>query len=148
VTPPADPAEKIEFASEGPGGVGIADRAGVALNSIVVFSDPEGVGVDFVGLNRARREQLAATYSDGVRERFPGASAAQIVTLRSHLGLRLELPRVVMPDRPVRHGRHYLVFDQEATASVDCLWTDAEAARMASACDAVAGQLERVPSAR
>ena len=148
VTPPTDAAEKIEFASQGPDGVGIADGAGIALNSIVVFSDPEGVGVDFVGLDRVRREQLAALYGDGIRERFPGASAPQIVTLRSHDALRIELPRVVMPDRPVRRGRHYLVFDHEVTASVDCLWTEAEAARMASACDAVAGELVRVPSAR
>jgi hypothetical protein len=55
---------------------------------------------------------------------------------------------VVMPDRPVRHGRHYLVFDHAVTASVDCLWTEAEAVRMSTACDAVANSLERVPFGR
>lgn len=145
VTPPSSPSEKLEFASAGPDGVGIADGAHVALNSIVVFSDPDGLGADFAHLDRDRRQEVAAQYGDLLRSRFAGASPARIVTLGRHLALRIELPRVEMPDRPVRRGRHYLIFDDEATASVDCLWTEAEAARMVHACDAIASQLQRVP---
>lgn len=145
VAPPSSPSEKLEFASAGPEGVGIADGAHIALNSIVVFSDPDGLGVDFAHLDRDRRQEIAAQYGDLLRSRFAGASPARIVTLRRHLALRIELPRVEMPDRPVRRGRHYLIFDDGATASVDCLWTAVEAARMAQACDAIASQLQRVP---
>lgn len=53
-----------------------------------------------------------------------------------------------MVGRPVRRGRHDLVFDEVATASVDCLWPDAEATRMTRACDAVVAELKRVRTGR
>jgi len=148
VTPPADARQRTELASQGPDGVGIADGKHVAVDSIVVFSDPEGIGADFLHLSPADRQQVAARYGDAMRERFPDAGQPQIVRAGSHLALRVELPRVDMPNRPARRGRHFLVFDHRATASVDCLWTAAHAARMASACDAIAAELERRRSHR
>lgn len=145
VTPPKDRSEQLELASQGADGVGLVAPGQIALNSIVVFSDPEGVGRDVSAMSRAGQQQIANLYGEGVRGRYPGASAPAIVTVGKHLALRFELPRVAMANRPLRHGRHYLLFDELATASVDCLWTDAEAARMANACDAVARELQRLP---
>ena len=142
--PPEDPREAIELASAGPEGVGVADGATVALNSILVFSDPLGVGEVFTTLDDAAQDAIAARYATVLRATLPDAQDPVILQIGGHLALRIELPRVAMEGRPVRHGRHYLIFDELATASVDCLWTEAEAVRMAAACDAVAAGLERV----
>ena len=147
VTPQTDPKAVIELAEQGPDGVGIADGSRNALNSIVVFSDPAGLGVVFDTLDDAARKKLAFRYVEALRGNVADAQAAQILQIGTHLALRIELPRVVMQGRPLRAGRHYLVFDKAATASIDCLWTDEEAARMTSACEAVVMSLERVPSA-
>lgn len=147
VTPETDPKAEIELARQGPDGVGIADGSRNALNSIVVFSDPAGLGVVFETLDDAARQKLALRYVEALRENVPDAQAAQILEIGTHLALRIELPRVDMQGRPLRAGRHYLVFDKAATASIDCLWTYGEAARMTSACEAVVTSLERVPAA-
>ncbi len=138
---------EIELPGDVAAGVGIADGSLTALNSIVMFSDPAGLGVAFDDLDDAARQKLALRYVELLRETIPDAQDAQILEIGTHVALRFELPRVVMQGRPQRQGRHYLVFDKAATASVDCLWTEEEAARMASACDAVVTSLERVSSA-
>ena len=148
VTPLPAPQTAIELASQGPDGVGIADGSPTALNSIVVFSDPAGLGVAFDTLDDTARKKLASQYVEAMRETIPDAQAAAVIKVGTHLALRIDLPRVVMAGRPMRRGRHYLLFDQAATAAIDCLWTDAEVARMASACDAVAAGLARVSLTR
>ena len=148
ITPPPDRNAAIEFQSQGPDGVGIADGSRNAMNSIAVFSDPAGLGVVFDTLDETARQKLAARYVEAMREAIPDAQTADIIKVGTHLALRINLPRVAMEGRPLRRGRHYLLFDQAATASIDCLWTDAEAARMTSACEAVATGLERVSVAR
>lgn len=147
VTLPADPNAQVELAHQGPDGVGLADGSSLALNSIVVFSDPAGLGVAFEPLAPDARQELAARYVAILRQGIPDAQDLRILQVGAHLALQIELPRVVMKGRPERRGRHYLVFNQSATASVDCLWTDEHATQMSAACHAVAASLERVSHA-
>ena len=146
VTPPSDPHQLIDFSSQRPAGVGIPDGQGVAVNSIVVFSDPEGVGPDVTTLSVSQLAEIRSAYLAFLRERIPSAGDLELVRVGGRLAFRVELPHVEMPDRPVRSGRHYLVFDQVATASVDCLWIAAEAPRMTQACDTIAAGLVREPT--
>lgn len=147
VTPPADPKARLDLAHQGADGVGIADGATIALSSIVVFSDPAGLGVDFASLAPADRERLASRYLELVRTNMPDAGDVRILQVGAHLALQIDLPRVELPGRPLRQGRHYLLFDGTATASIDCLWIASETARMVAACDQVAATLQRTPSA-
>jgi hypothetical protein len=147
VTPPADPKEQLELANQGADGVGIPNGATIALSSIVLFSDPAGLGVAFESLDPAGRERLAARYLEAVQTAMPDAKEVHVLQVGSHLALQIDLPRVEIPGRPLRQGRHYLVFDGTATASVDCLWIESDAARMVTACDQVAATMKRVSSA-
>lgn len=137
-----------ELSAAGPDGVGLRADTEVWLDVIVVFSDPMGLGPDMGAIAPADRDTLVAMYGEGIRERFPSATAPRLVSIGAHTAARIELPRVEMPDRPVRSGRHYLVLDGGVTVSVDCMWTETNAERMAAACDAVAASLRRATAGR
>ncbi|MBP6633227.1 MAG: hypothetical protein KA297_27660 [Kofleriaceae bacterium] len=139
-----NPAMLYEFSDQSPAGVGVADGADRAMNSIVVYSDPEGLGVTIATRAEAASAPQVSGYLAMVRKRFEGASEGEVVEVGGRPALRIDLPHVPLPNRPVRHGRHYLLFDQAATISVDCLWLTAEATRMSAACDEVAAGLTRV----
>lgn len=143
--PDVDPRELSFYGADG---IGNPTRGTVSLDSIVVFSDPEGLGADLQAIAPAARDQLLTKYSEFVQERFPSATTPRLVSVGAHTALRIDLPRVEMPDRPVRSGRHYLVLDGVVTVSVDCLWAKASAEQMSAACDAVAASLRRKPAAR
>jgi hypothetical protein len=147
VTPPADPKDRLELAQQGADGVGIPNGATIALSSIVVFSDPAGLGLAFETLAPADRERLASRYLAFVRNAMPDAQDVRILQVGAHQALQIDLPRVELPGRPLRQGRHYLLFDGAATASIDCLWLPSDAARMAAACDQVAAAMQRISSA-
>lgn len=140
-----DPRELDHY---GPDGVGIPGQEPVALDGVLVFSDPLGLGVDMTAAPAEARDALASQYAEFIQERFPSASPPRYTKLGPYLAIRFELPRVEMPDRPVRSGRHYLVFDGVATVSVDCLWTKTNAERMSKACDDIAASLRRHTAAR
>ncbi len=137
-----------ELSAAGPDGVGLPRGGAVWLDVIVVFSDPLGLGLDPSAIAAAERERIVSMYGEGIRERYPSARPARLVSIDGQLAIHIELPRVEMPDRPVRSGRHYLILDGGATASVDCLWTKANAEQMSAACNALAASVRRVTSAR
>jgi hypothetical protein len=139
----ADGESPEELSAQGPDGVGLPGPHPIALDSIVVFSDPLGVGVDMGTASPAARAEIVDRYHAFLRERFPSASTARLTTIGPHTAIRIDLPRVEMPDRPLRSGRHYLVLDGTVTVSVDCVWTAEHAERIAAACDAVAASLRR-----
>jgi hypothetical protein len=130
-----------ELSLAGPDGVGIPDPSPFALDGVLVFSDPLGLGVDLTAVTPEARAAIVSKYTEFIQERFPSASPPRYMKIGSHMAFRYELPRVEMPDRPVRAGRHYLVLDGIVTVSVDCLWREANAAPMSTACDAVAASL-------
>ncbi len=137
-----------ELSLVGPDGVGLPTVTALSLDSVVVFSDPLGLGVDVGDISPAERDRLVALYGEYLRQRFPSATAARQTTIGPHAAVRVDLPQVEMADRPVRSGRHYLILDGAVTVSVDCVWTDEHAERMAAACDAVAASLRRSAVAR
>jgi hypothetical protein len=132
-----------ELNAAGPDGVGIAGQTPIAFDSVAVFSDPLGLGVDMGAVSPALKAEMFAQYEAFMSERFPSATEAREVRIGPHVALRIDLPRVEMRDRPLRSGRHYLVLDGAVTVSVDCLWTAANAERMSAACDAVTSSLRR-----
>jgi hypothetical protein len=132
-----------ELSLAGPDGVGMPTVTAVSLDSIVVFSDPLGLGVDVGAITPAERDRLVTMYGEYLRQRFPSAKPARPTTIGPHAAIRVDLPRVELVDRPVRGGRHYLILDGGVTVSVDCVWTDEHAEHMAAACDAVAASLRR-----
>lgn len=132
-----------ELAASGPVGVGPPTANGLSLDSIMVFSDPLGLGVDMGAVPAEARDRLVTLYGEGLRERIPAARDPQLTSIGPHTAIRIEFPRVEMRNRPARKGRHYLILDGVATVSVDCLWTSANAEQMSKACDAVAASLRR-----
>jgi hypothetical protein len=138
--PGDDPAE---LSAAGPDGVGMPGQSPIAFDAIGVFSDPRGLGPDVSALPPADRDRLIGIYGDLLRERFPSATAPKLTTIGAHSAIRIDMPRIEMPDRPVRAGRHYLVLDGVATVSVDCMWTPENAERMSKGCDDVAASLRR-----
>jgi hypothetical protein len=132
-----------QLSDQGPDGVGLPSPHDMSFDSIVVFSDPLGLGVDARTVPAAQLDDIVAQYGEIVRARVPSAASPKLAKIGPHAAIRVELPRVEMPDRPVRAGRHYLVLDGSVTVAVDCLWTKVNAERMAAACDAVAASLRR-----
>lgn len=135
-----DPRELSEAGADGIG----PDDDPVGLNSIVLFSDPLGLGVDWQTASAATRAKLLTAYGDLIRQRFRSASSAREVQVGPHRAIHVELSDVELSGRAPRRGRHYMVLDRSVTVSVDCLWTEAYAERMSAACDAVAASLWRV----
>lgn len=132
-----------ELSEAGPDGVGLPSFTSVSYDSIGVFSDPRGLGVDMGAVPAAERDRIVKIYGEVMLQRFPSATAPLHTSIGPHAAIRIDVPRIEMPDRPVRSGRHYLILDGRVTVSVDCLWTEANAAQMSEACDAVASSLRR-----
>lgn len=135
--------EQAEVDAAGPVAVGMPGQVPIAFDAIAVFSDPLGLGIDMITAPAEERADMVRRYDQLMHGRFPSALPARLVRVGAFTAIRIDMPRVEMRDRPVRAGRHYLLLDGTATASVDCLWTKENAERMAAACDAVTSSLRR-----
>ena len=127
--PGFDPAEM------GPAAI-LLDEPPEALgaNSITVGTDPEGLGIDMTRATPEQRSARRLVYDDLIQRRLPGSSTARLVEVGERSAWVYDIPVVVMPDRPMRAGRHYLVFDGVVTISVDCFWTPENEGLMREAC--------------
>ncbi len=126
------------FGNQGAGGVGAFEDGEAALSSVVVFSDPAGLGVDFGALEAEKQAVLAGRYSAVLREAIASATEGVVEPLGDRLAIRVDLPVVELPNRPTRTGRHFLVFVGTGTVSVDCIWEPEKAALVEAACATIA----------
>ena len=98
--------------------------------------------MDLASLNPEQSAELLGKYVGFLKQNIPSASQEKITDVGPRKAIVVELPSVEMPNRPLRSGMHYLVFDGLTTVSVDCLWTSDHAAKAEAACKAVASNLK------
>lgn len=136
--------DPVELDEAGSSGVALPSPTALKPSSVVVFSDPLGLGFD--AARQPIPDALVGLLDRFMKDRFAQASTPTLVAIGPWRAFRTDLGEVVIPDRPVRAGRSYLILDGTVTATVDCLWLPADAAVVAAACDLVAARLERAPA--
>ncbi len=144
MTPLDRQGDTVVFDPTSAGTVGKYENGYVAFNTIDVYSDPAGLGVDYLTLPKEHQEGLRSRYERLMKERYRDAGPVQVVEVGGRTAFRLDLRIVRTDDLPLRAGRHYLLIDGGATASVDCLWVPSDIVQMGAACDMIAQELKRV----